>query len=241
MGDVSVQRPQVTRKLAPDCMAISVCLGVLMQAGPALAGNGQGFRILPEKLQVAPGEWVQLTIEPDTPTRHSDPLRWTVVGRGVIRDGRYGAPYVVAAAGERARIIARAGAEIAESSVELAPGSSKDAADCLGPNQDWGPTGRMPPYTPADELPEAIVHPQPQYPKSLQLSNVRGTLIVNVLVCRSGRVIDASAQWGVGVTPIPELETLAVQAALHYVFKPARVAGQPIATMVAIPFSFPPP
>jgi TonB family protein len=146
--------------------------------------------------------------------------------------------------GTTVRVVVRRGPKesptTAETVIELSTGAVPGAEDCLGPGQSWDENGRTPTYVQVDELPEAITRVQPEYSKSMQARGLSGGLIVNALVCRSGRVLDASAQWGRDRTPIPELEAAAVAAAKQWVFKPGAVGGQPVATFVAIPFVFPP-
>jgi TonB family protein len=163
----------------------------------------------------------------------------------MARQGVYRAPYVVTTPGERATVIASRGSrsapEVDQAMVELAPGVFPGAEDCLGPGQQWEPNGCTLAYAPVDELPEAVTTVPPRYPSSARARRLEGRLIVQAIVCKSGRVLDAVAQWGVGVTPVPELEDLAVEAARQWGFKPGLIQGQPVATVVAIPFRFPPP
>jgi protein TonB len=128
-----------------------------------------------------------------------------------------------------------------DATVHIGSGTYPGAGDCLGAGQSWSATGTGVDYQMADELPEAVVKVTPEYPASARSRGLVGGLIVNVIVCRSGRVLDASASWGEGVAPIPELEELAITAARQWVFKPALLRGEAIATTVAIPLRFPPP
>jgi hypothetical protein len=74
----------------------------------------------------------------------------------------------------------------------------------------------------------------------MEARGLKGTPMITALVCRSGHVLDATAVWGRGVTPVPELEAAAIAAVMQYVFKPGKVGGQPVAAMVAVPVPFPP-
>lgn len=120
--------------------------------------------------------------------------------------------------------------------LRLAAGSFPGADSCAGPDQAGIPDG----YFYVDELPVAVTTAAPEYPASARARGITGGL-VNALVCRSGRVIDTYASWPVGSIPDRALEEAATDAALRWVFRPARVAGQPVAAWVAIPFHFPPP
>ena len=170
---------------------------------------------------------------------------WKAFGGGVIDGyGLYRAPFVVPPPGATVRIVLARGVkgalDSAETTVDLEPGAVPGAEDCLGTGQEWSSGGRGLEYASVDELPNAVTTIKPDYPRSVAARGLKGGLIVNVVVCKNGRVLDAVAQWGVGSIPIPELETLAVAAAKQWVFKPAAIAGQPVAAMVAIPFVFPP-
>ena len=158
--------------------------------------------------------------------------------------GLYQAPFVVSPPGASAVVRATRDPGDAlltsEATVEVRPGVYPGADDCLAQDQSWSASGTDLDYVFVDELPEAIIHPPPDYPPSVRARGLKGSLVVNVIVCRSGRVLDAHAQWGQGADPVRELEDLAVTAAKQWIFSPAKVAGQPVAVKVAIPFRFPP-
>ena len=208
----------------------------------AAASADPGIHIVPARVRLSPGEAVQLRAQPP-----GTETRWTVVsGPGSIsRTGLFHAPYVVGPQGATSAIRATSGpkgAQVAsEASIEIRGGVYPGADECLAPTQQWSSGGTGLDYVSTDELPMAIIRVAPDYPPSLRARGVIGSLVVNALVCRSGDVLDARPQWGEGIEPIPKLEELAVAAARQWKFKPARLAGQPIAVMVVIPFRFPPP
>jgi len=209
---------------------------------PATPAAGP-FKIVPAHARLGPGEAVRFKV---VPAGQADAaVGWRVEGRGVARDGVYRAPYVIATPGERATVIASRGSrsapEFDQALVELVAGVFPGVEDCLGPGQQWEPNGCTLAYVPVDELPEAVTKVPPRYPPSARARKLEGSFLVQVVVCRSGRVLDAVALSGVGGTRIPELEDLAVEAAKQWGFKPGLVQGQPVATVVAIPFRFPPP
>jgi TonB family protein len=217
-----------------------LCLARASVAGGPPSGQGQALKIVPPHARLGPGESVRFKVVRTPETG----FRWRVEGRGGIRDGLYRAPYVVSQPGERARIIATGGPkttpELAEALVEMTAGAFPGAEDCLGAGQQWDATGMLG-YFFMEELPEVITKVPPRYPPSAQARSLQGAPVVNALVCRSGQVIDATVQWGEGVTPIPELEELAIDAVRQWVFKPGTVQGQPVACMVAVPLRIPPP
>jgi len=162
----------------------------------------------------------------------------------VNREGLYRAPYVIRSSETIALVRVQRGSReaplSAETAIELTPGTFPGAEDCLGPNQTWSASGTGFDYQSLDELPEATVRVPPEYSRSMRARGLAGSFIVNALVCRSGHVMDASASWGEGRAPVPELETAAIEAAKQWIFKPGTIGGQSVATVVAIPFVFPP-
>jgi hypothetical protein len=92
-----------------------------------------------------------------------------------------------------------------------------------------------------DELPAVIHSITPEFPKGVRLTG--RAVIIKVLVCRNGRVLDAQALATVYRDPIdpppaehdPRAVDAAVAAARQFVFSPARVSGQPIAVWVHVP------
>jgi len=238
------------RRLGTTC-ALASLLSAASSGGWAAAPGGGPLRIVPPRASVEPGGVVQLRDVPPAPIGR-EPLPpnfrriWLASGPGSIDHdtGRYLAPYVVPAEGGQARIVLYRGlkpdVDSAEAFIDLRPGSVPGADGCLGPGQTWGASGRGPDYVYMEELPEPITRVTPEYPTRVAARHLSGHLVVNVLLCRTGHVLDATATWPVGATPIPELEALAVDAARQWVFKPGLVGGQPVATTVAIPFTFPP-
>lgn len=205
------------------------------------------FHIAPPHASVAPGGSVQFHVAPPTGSGPADRIqfRWVAIGGGGLsHDGLYLAPYQVPAPGVRVRILALRGpktaVDTAEASVQLEPGDFPGAADCLGQGQTWSATGRDLDYVQVDELPEVLKRVPPDYPPSARARHLSGTVMVMALVCRSGRVIDGRIVWPVDRTPITDLADLALAAVKQWVFKPALLGGQPLATEVGVPVKFPP-
>ena len=224
-------------------LMLITCVGGAAVAGAAPAAKDAPFKVVPAHARLGPGEALRFRIVPAGQAEAD--VQWNVEGRGMARDGVYRAPYVITQPGERATVVAsrgpRSAPEVDQAIVELVAGVFPGAEDCLGPGQQWEPNGCALAYVPVDELPEAVTKVPPRYPPSARARRLEGNLLVQALVCKSGRVLDAVALWGVGVTRVPELEDLAVEAAKQWGFKPGLIQGQPVATVVAIPFRFPPP
>ena len=88
-------------------------------------------------------------------------------------------------------------------------------------------------YVYVEELPEAITRVPPSYPDAARQEKVQGTVMLQVLVGKDGRVHDAKV-----VKSIGPLDDAAIAAARQWVFKPALSKGQPVAVWVAVPMKF---
>ena len=86
-----------------------------------------------------------------------------------------------------------------------------------------------------EEPPEVITRVEPQYPELAREAGVSGTVKVQVLVGKDGRVKDACI-----VESIPMLDAAAVAAVRQWVFKPALSNGRPVALWVVLPIRFAP-
>jgi TonB family protein len=88
-------------------------------------------------------------------------------------------------------------------------------------------------YVYVEELPEAIHREPPVYPDLAREAGVAGTVIVQALVGRDGRVKDTR----IGKS-IPMLDAAAVAAVRQYLFKPALSNDEPVAVWTAVPVKF---
>jgi len=191
-----------------------------------------GLSICPEVAIVPPGgnQQFQLCNEGVADSL----VRWSTPGPGRISQGRYHAPLLVRAP-QRVIIRATVGPKnevlSGRAVVLLTAGSVPGADSCAGPAQSELPERGE--YVYVDELPEAIHTVAPIYPDSALAHGVEGTVLVEVLVCASGNVIDSHV-----VSSIPELDDASEHAARQWVFQPAMIGGLPVAVWVAIPFRF---
>ena len=106
--------------------------------------------------------------------------------------------------------------------------TSEDAAP---PREDGLPAFGE--FVHVDELPEALEKVPPIYPDAARQAGVTGTVIVQALVGRDGRVKDSKV-----VQSTLGLDEAAESAVVQWTFKPARSAGKPVAVWVAIPVRF---
>lgn len=88
-------------------------------------------------------------------------------------------------------------------------------------------------YVPIDELPEVVHRTAPRYPPQAKEAGLEGTVIVQTLVGKDGRVKDVRV-----AKSIPVLDQAAVEAVRQWVFKPALVNNQPVAVWIAVPVKF---
>src|SRR5262249_25988292 len=87
----------------------------------------------------------------------------------------------------------------------------------------------------AEQYPEAITQITPTYPEIARQAGVEGLVIVNVLVGKTGRVLDARLD---EKRHVPMLNEAALAAARQWVFTPALANGRPVAVWTGIPFKF---
>ena len=163
----------------------------------------------------------------------------------------YQAPYVVTPERASARIVAilaRGKNQVeVETTIALEPGAVPGTEECLGPGQSFSPDGPdiLPPYTPFDEFPRIVQRAEPRVPPGHEPRDGDVTITLHVLLCRTGRVLDAWAPaihgqpGGIPREQDPRLVAAAIEAALQYEFEPARAAGEPIAVWMVLPLRFP--
>ncbi len=88
-------------------------------------------------------------------------------------------------------------------------------------------------YVYVEELPEAITRVPPQYPDLAREAGVDGTVMVQALVGKEGKVKDVRV-----VKSIPMLDEAAKAAVRQWVFKPALSNNKPVAVWVGVPVKF---
>jgi protein TonB len=88
-------------------------------------------------------------------------------------------------------------------------------------------------YVYVEELPEAVTKVNPEYPEIAREAGVDGTVMVQALVGKDGKVKDTKV-----VKSIPMLDASALAAVKQWVFKPALSNNKPVAVWVAVPVKF---
>ena len=90
-------------------------------------------------------------------------------------------------------------------------------------------------YVFVEELPVAITMVKPVYPDMAREAGVDGTVLIQALVGKDGRVKDTRVVPG---KTVPMLEASAITAVKQWVFKPALSNNKPVAVWVAVPVRF---
>ena len=88
-------------------------------------------------------------------------------------------------------------------------------------------------YVQVEELPEALTKMPPTYPDDARRRGISGTVTVQALVGREGKVLDAYP-----AQSVPGLDEAATDCVMQWTFKPAKYAGKPVAVWVTIPVKF---
>jgi protein TonB len=84
-----------------------------------------------------------------------------------------------------------------------------------------------------DELPKEVFSPKPEYPELARQANMEGTVILNVLVNREGRVQEI-----ILVRSSPVFDEAAEQAIRQWRFRPAIMGHEAVPAWVHIPVRF---
>lgn len=98
-----------------------------------------------------------------------------------------------------------------------------------------GPVNREGDAAIVDELPVPIRVVEPPYPELARQARVEGLVIVNVLVGKDGRVVEARLH---PIVNIVLLNEASLEAARKWVFTPAIDRGRPVAVWVTIPINY---
>jgi protein TonB len=121
-----------------------------------------------------------------------------------------------------------------EELAQVTPGVDTEGSDRIvvaPPTEDELP--KFGDYVYVEELPEAITKVAPEYPEIAREAGVDGTVQVQALVGKDGRVKDARV-----VKSIPMLDAAALAAIRQWVFKPALSNNKPVAVWVGVPMKF---
>lgn len=112
-------------------------------------------------------------------------------------------------------------------------GAADPAAAPAAPDSNCSTTPTFGVFDDDPGAPEVLTRVEPEWPNGERTKGLDATVLVQVLVCRDGRVHDVRV-----VRSVPMLDEAAIAAVRQWVFRPARSNGKPIATWVAVPVRF---
>jgi len=121
--------------------------------------------------------------------------------------------------------------EIAQTTGSVESNTGGDQIVVAPPSEEEMP--KFGEYVYVEELPEAITKVPPTYPDIAREASVDGTVLVQALVGKDGKVHDVRVQ-----KSIPMLDAAAIAAVKQWVFKPALSNNKPVAVWVAVPVKF---
>jgi protein TonB len=84
-----------------------------------------------------------------------------------------------------------------------------------------------------DQPPRPIKLTKPQYPQEAFIKKVEGTVIVEILIDATGKVIRARV-----IQSVPMLDAAAIRTVYEWVFSPAMKHGRPVPTIANAPVAF---
>lgn len=114
---------------------------------------------------------------------------------------------------------------------EARSGPDETGAEAVGVSEDPAP----PAFYNFDTAPRAIRRVEPDYPLAARNQGAEGTVVVNVNINETGRILRA---W-VAAKSAPEiLVSAALDAAYQFEFTPGKQRGTPVKCTVSIPFTF---
>jgi protein TonB len=120
--------------------------------------------------------------------------------------------------------------EISQMVGQSAQNTGSDSVVIAAPTDELPDFGE---FVYVEELPVAITRVAPDYPDIARQSGMEGTVMVQALVGKDGKVKDVRV-----VKSVPVLDEAAVKAVRQWVFKPALSNNKPVAVWVAVPVRF---
>jgi protein TonB len=84
-----------------------------------------------------------------------------------------------------------------------------------------------------DSPPKPVKITRPQYPQEAFVKKIEGTVLVEIMIDSSGRVVRARV-----LQSVPMLDAAAIQTVYQWIFQPAVKHGRPVPTIAQAPVSF---
>lgn len=193
--------------------------------------HGRAFHVSPTVATLRPLGTVTFRLIGPRGEVSGPDLRWEWTDRGVITNsGVYVAPASIATpeyVSLRVSYLQDGALVTREAAVRLVPGPTPNQT-CLGPGQFRSTDPVI-----VDEMPEAFLKVPPAYPDSARDAGVEGLVVVQALVCITGRVAETRV-----VQSIPMLDAAASDAVRQWIFRPAVRERSPIAMWFTVPVRF---
>jgi protein TonB len=123
--------------------------------------------------------------------------------------------------------------EQVDEQADIAPTSFEDVASLPPPPPP--PSEQAQKFYAFDEPPVLIKFISPRYPDLARQAGIEGTVLIEVLVTEEGKVSEARV---IQSDVTPAMEKAALEAAKHFLFKPAKQRTVPVRAHMAIPVRF---
>jgi TonB family protein len=198
-------------RLAPDAR---VCLDILSVRGRATIE----LQMLGPSSRAATQQGAMFTLRGHAQVV----LRDDVIGMFLYR---YGRPSTRAAAELKREMVAWAEQTlVANGAVAARPRPASEADPSVPKFGD---------FVYVEELPDPVTRVPPEYPDEARMLDISGTVTVNALVGRDGKVKETRVTQSIGL-----LDAAAEAAVRQWKFKPAKNKGAPVAVWVSVPVTF---
>jgi TonB family protein len=116
----------------------------------------------------------------------------------------------------------------------IGPGCCKGIGPSTGPGVGPGPSGIYPAGKMGVSVPQAIFSPEPSFSDEARKSKTQGTVTLMVVVGKDGHTYDLRVTQSLGMG----LDEKAMEAVKNWRFRPAMLAGHPVATQIAVEVDF---
>lgn len=223
---------------APELLAAErghMTRAVMASSGMAVAALLLAIAVVPKGMIVPPRRITDINAR----ILH-DPLPPLASPRDVPRRAEGAPPLAQAKSGDIVPVVDREELVLPEDPVGATPSGviGGEGAEPVAAAEPTVPIDLRPErgvYRYYDELPVSVRQVKPEYPEIARQAGVDGLVVVDVLVGRDGRVLDAVVHEKASV---PLLDDAALDAARRWVFKPAQVKGHPVPAWVTLKFRF---
>jgi TonB family protein len=84
-----------------------------------------------------------------------------------------------------------------------------------------------------DQPPRRVRYTRPTYPSDAYSAKVEGTVMVEILISTSGKIVHAEVR-----RSIPGLDAAALQCVKQWLFEPGRLDGRPVPVLAKAPVTF---